>query len=619
MRLRQQKVDAAVFAATVIAIALRLLVQPNVQTRSGGQPPGRQLSVCGASVTNTLSAASVQICDYVTTTTTIGPECPVCPGGIHVVFVQQLWAGAASWMAHESQDVLRTLDTLKEAYEIRVGVVHYNSFGAVTVLPFTDVLDEARGPLSRPDKGFVYSLKIGAAAARALEMLEGERDNTPNAGDPCEIIVFFTSTKLENITQGQATLDAARMIRSDNVELFVGCPEELVDVGCVYARQAVPSRNYSEWNERGRLRRMVENQIDAFTGGLRLRDLFVTQFIDSGLVYVDGSANLTPMRRARTLDNRTRLDWEWKRMTTVQPLTITYRTQPVVEGTWAISGTVKVVDTRSLSRVLPIASQAVTVTGLCLPPTPTPPATETPLSTLAPTATPQLTPTPSSTPTMIPTPTPGPIYLPLLLREQCVPEQRRTDVVLVMDASTSMLEPTAAGGTKLEAAVQAAGVFLDELHLGAGDQAAVVEFNNSATLLAPLTVDRAALEGALAGIGAAQQTCIVCGLEAAVAELASARHVTTSTPAVVLLTDGRSNPRPAEEAVAVAMEAKGRGVVVFTIGLGDELDDEALAAMASPGGYHRAPGAEALAEIYRQVAGAIPCPAEDFWAGPRTR
>ena len=58
----------------------------------------------------------------------------------------------------------------------------------------------------------------------------------------------------------------------------------------------------------------------------------------------------------RTLDNRTRLDWERKRMTTVEPLTITYRTQPVAEGAWEISGTVKVVDNRSLSREWPMAS-----------------------------------------------------------------------------------------------------------------------------------------------------------------------------------------------------------------------------------------------------------------------
>ena len=83
---------------------------------------------------------------------------------------------------------------------------------------------------------------------------------------------------------------------------------------------------------------------------------------------------------------------------------------------------------------------------------------------------------------------------------------------------------------------------------------------------------------------------------------------------LVLLTDGKSNPRPASEAVARADEAKRSGIVIFTIGLGSDLDDAALAAIASqPAFYYRAPTAEQLGGIYRQIAVAIPCPAEAFW------
>ncbi len=55
-----------------------------------------------------------------------------------------------------------------------------------------------------------------------------------------------------------------------------------------------------------------------------------------------------------------------------------------------------------------------------------------------------------------PTLTPSaPAYLPLILRERCVPDQRRVDVVLVIDASSSMTEPTAPGRPKLDAAPEA--------------------------------------------------------------------------------------------------------------------------------------------------------------------
>jgi hypothetical protein len=54
--------------------------------------------------------------------------------------------------------------------------------------------------------------------------------------------------------------------------------------------------------------------------------------------------------------------------------------------------------------------------------------------------------------------------------------------------------------------------------------------------------------------------------------------------------------------------------VLFTIGLGNDLDTEALRGMASkPEYFYLAPDAAALAGIYRSIAVAIPCPAGAFW------
>ncbi len=88
---------------------------------------------------------------------------------------------------------------------------------------------------------------------------------------------------------------------------------------------------------------------------------------------------------------------------------------------------------------------------------------------------------------------------------------------------------------------------------------------------------------------------------------------TTDTGAVARL------PLPTE-AITVAGEAKGRGVLLFTIGLGEALDAEALLAMASrPAWAYRAPDAEVLAAIYHAIAVAIPCPKTAFWGGRRGR
>jgi Mg-chelatase subunit ChlD len=188
------------------------------------------------------------------------------------------------------------------------------------------------------------------------------------------------------------------------------------------------------------------------------------------------------------------------------------------------------------------------------------------------------------------------------------------DVVLVIDASSSMLLPTGTGRTKLAAAIEAAGIFLDQLQLIAGDQVAIVAFNADAVLLQTLSSDRSDLAAALASIEPALQTCLVCGVDVAAEELASERRNPDNTPVLIVLTDGLSNPRPASEAVAQADQAKKAGVVVYTIGLGDTLDFEALRQIASaPEFFYRAPDAEDLADIYRQIAVEIPCPKEEFW------
>ncbi len=66
--------------------------------------------------------------------------------------------------------------------------------------------------------------------------------------------------------------------------------------------------------------------------------------------------------------------------------------------------------------------------------------------------------------------------------------------------------------------------------------------------------------------------------------------------------------------MARAQAAKDRGVVVFTIGVGEDLDAAALSAIASqPAYFFRAPDAEALEAIYRTIAVTVPCPASAFW------
>ncbi|MCE7938592.1 MAG: VWA domain-containing protein [Chloroflexi bacterium CFX6] len=254
--------------------------------------------------------------------------------------------------------------------------------------------------------------------------------------------------------------------------------------------------------------------------------------------------------------------------------------------------------------------------------TPTPTDAPSPTATATPTPTPTASATPSpsataiATPTPTPTPTapPHPIYLPVSLNEQCLPHQIRQDVVLVLDTSSSMSAATRAGRRKIDAAREAALGYLALLKLEDGDRAAVVTFDVTARVVERLSSHRPTLGAALRDASLGIQTCIPCAMEAAATELAPPRRRDGNTPVIVLLTDGRSNPRPVAEAVDLAARAKGTGIVVYTIGLGDDIESDALAAMASrPSFFFRAPDAEDLAALYASIAVDVPCPAARFW------
>lgn len=201
----------------------------------------------------------------------------------------------------------------------------------------------------------------------------------------------------------------------------------------------------------------------------------------------------------------------------------------------------------------------------------------------------------------------------MVLREHCKPKRESVDVVLVLDASSSMTALTRAGRPKLAAAIESALAFVDLLSLP-DDHVALVVFNARAYLLEPLTGDEQGIERAFERIASAQQSCLSCAIEVAHHELVGPRSRAESRRVMVVLSDGRANPEPASLAVSRAGEAKTDGVEIFTIGTGDEQDGEALVRIASrPSTYYRTADAEKLRQIYERIAAAIPCPPEDYW------
>jgi Mg-chelatase subunit ChlD len=262
-------------------------------------------------------------------------------------------------------------------------------------------------------------------------------------------------------------------------------------------------------------------------------------------------------------------------------------------------------------------------TAFAAPDLPPPVATSTASATKPPTAEASATPTATPTVAASSTPASSPIpeqpasrtYLPLALRERCDPSQVHTDVVLVIDASTSMLETGPIGRSKIDAAREGALRFIEQIDTES-DRVAIVSFNSRAYTLQPLTGDRARLQRALAAITVEQTTRLDLAIVEAHQQLARQQPGSNRTRAMVLLTDGRANPVPVSVAVERARRAKEAGIRVFVIGLGGSVETSALVRMASsPQDYYTAADQSVLTQIYEQIAHAIPCPNEGFWGG----
>src|SRR3989344_5806679 len=193
------------------------------------------------------------------------------------------------------------------------------------------------------------------------------------------------------------------------------------------------------------------------------------------------------------------------------------------------------------------------------------------------------------------------VFLPIVFGGQCRPMHVQSDVVLVIDASSSMLEFTRSGRTKLSAAQEAAKLFISRLQ--DGDRVAIVSFNSAVATLIALTNDKPLLYQAVDLISTDEQTRVPLGIAAAHHLLSGAEN----TRAMIVLTDGRSNPEPVELAIEAASAAKSAGITVFTVGLGNEIDSSALQEIASPSAFRLAPDGDDLTDIYAGISREIPC------------
>jgi hypothetical protein len=202
--------------------------------------------------------------------------------------------------------------------------------------------------------------------------------------------------------------------------------------------------------------------------------------------------------------------------------------------------------------------------------------------------------------------------------EQCdVP----VDVVLLLDRSGSMASEGKNPPMPFTLVRDATSAFVD--FLSRNDHVGMVSFSTTASnpVDVPLTDNfsraKTRIETTAMGTDGIQYTNTGEAISRAVGELATQRAREEARKVIVLLTDGESlepnrpqNPKdlndknyPKQYAITQATDAKTQGILLYTIGLGVNANDEFLKTIStSPGHYYPSPSVADLKGVYKQIA-----------------
>ncbi len=191
-----------------------------------------------------------------------------------------------------------------------------------------------------------------------------------------------------------------------------------------------------------------------------------------------------------------------------------------------------------------------------------------------------------------------------------------SDVVLVLDRSGSMKE-TISGttGTKMAKAKNSARRFVDILSKDSRNRVGVSSFATQATIDRTLTNNWDSVKNEISALTAEGDTCTECGVYKGNVNIKQNGR-TNVKKIIILLTDGKANviqgsPNRVSTTVAenkAIAEAKAshtnNGTIIFTIGVGNDINADFLKKMASVTGgrYYASPTSDELNTIYDKIS-----------------
>jgi hypothetical protein len=422
-------------------------------------------------------------------------------------------------------------------------------------------------------------------------------------------------------------LQAANAAKGQGILLITICVG--ADCDAALMRQVASSpRYYFQIEDMGSLGE-VFRRIQEIVTSIVLKRMTVKDVLPDNMRYVDGSADPEPKSIS---PNQDVLTWETSHVP-VEGVTFTFKVEPLEAGYWPtnLEASLTFLDNKNRQgeKMFPVPWVNVLqpeVLATAVTPTFTPTFTPSPTGTTPP------SPTPTPTPTVTPTPRPKPIYLPILVWHTCRPEAWYSDVALVLDISTSMNLLTTAGRPKLQAILEGAKWFATGLRLepdtnGEHDQMAVAGFNATGWIEQGLTNNLHAINTAIDRLPAKQRvfTRLDLAMQTGVAATNGSAHRAENKKVIIMLTDGKPTMVPRAEdgtmetaVLRAADAAKTDGNLVYTIGVGVDLNHDLLVAMASaPDMAYFEPDAEQIKPIFEQIHGdLVTCPDDrSGWAG----
>jgi Mg-chelatase subunit ChlD len=597
-------------------------------TAAPAEQGGRDASSCsdfdpatGLSLSSrVIEASSIQLCETAVITLTPRVTCDAAP--LHVMMSIDKSGSMIGQPIQDAKDAAKALiDTLDlgDNPSFEVGMVSHGQ-PAKLDLRLTNNSGQARAKVSQLGAGGEDDLP-GSITQSINEL----RNNRKGVVEPVDVLVVFSDGG--TTYPPQDAVRTAGQAKGQGILIVAVCLENGTPGGCAAMRQIASSGStYFESRSTSKLTQTFQ-KIARDIKEVNLRSLKVEETLPPGLTYIPGTAN----EGGEFSESFNKLTWDL-RFIPKGGVNLSYRVAPSVVKAYTVAAESKVTyrDSRNKLGETSIPTKVLTVSQECpgagivtptpneppvptdtptptdtpeIPPTPTP--TNTPTNTL--THTPTNTPTHTPMATHTPTPVPQPIFLPILNLSRCLDRDRPADIVLVIDASTSMNEPIGGGQTRIQAAKDGAKRFIELMR--PVDHAAVIAFNGTVQPMATLGGDREALGAAVDRIALAPWTRIDLALDAARDELASARTQAGSRKAIVLLTDGEpthTTPGAVHAAAAAAREL----ATVFTIGIGTSVDAQLLIDVAgSPDQYTPVDDAGGLQRIYAKIAEKIACDA----------